>query len=194
MGGTLEVPEISMERQSVRVLMSSVWPEQRTTYIHQVIEAHPCKTLPSGNETNNVFGRYVGDGTEQGRTREPPSSDISFGAVGFCGQLGEISIDTCPGNSLPWFHCGLQGDEDKIIRGEGDADLNDLQENQGERMQISERIGQANWQDDSNSPCSTTVVPRAPTPKEPGLSEVSIFQVHGDTESVGPRRAGLVVS
>ena len=47
-------------------------------YIHQVIEAHPCKTLPSGNETDNVFGRYVGDGTEQGRTREPPSSDISL--------------------------------------------------------------------------------------------------------------------
>jgi len=86
MGGTQEVPEISMERQSVRVPISSIWPEQRNTHIHQVIEAQPCKTSPSWNEIDNVFGQYVGDGAEQGRTREPPSSDnISSGAVGFCG-------------------------------------------------------------------------------------------------------------
>ena len=64
-------------------------------------------------------------------------------------------------------------------------------------MHISERISQANWQDDSNSPCgfpSTTVVLRAPTSEEPGLPKVSIFRVHGDTESGGPPGARLVVS
>ena len=74
MGGPQKVFEISMERQSVRVPIPSVWPEQCTTCIHQIIEARPCKISSSGNETDIVFGRYVGDGTEQGETREPSSS------------------------------------------------------------------------------------------------------------------------
>ena len=38
------------------------------------------------------------------------------------------------------------------------------------------------------------MVLRAPTPEEPGLPKVSIFRVHGDTESGGPPGARLVVS
>ena len=152
----------------------------------------------SENETDNVFGRYVGDGTEQGETREPSSSDnIPSRAVEFCSQQGEVATDPYPSNPLPWFHCGLEGDEDQVIRGEGDTNLNGLQENQEEGMCICERIGQADWQDDSNSPCcfpSTTVVPRAPTPEEPDLPEVSIVRVYGDTEPGGPPGARLVVS
>ena len=104
MGGPQKVSEISMERQSVRVPIPFVWPEQCTTCIHQIIEARPCKVSSSGNETDNVFGRYVGDGAEQGETREPSSSDnIPSRAVGFCSQQGEIATDPYPGNPLPFI-------------------------------------------------------------------------------------------
>ena len=87
MGGSQKVPEISMERQSMRVSIPSVWPEQCTMCIHQTIKARPCKASRSGNETDNVFGRYVSYGAEQEETREPFSSDnIPSRAVGFCGR------------------------------------------------------------------------------------------------------------
>ena len=63
-------------------------------------------------------------------------------------------IGTSPGDSLPWFHGGLQGDEDQTVTGEGDTNFDSLQEDQGEGIHISERICQINWQDDSNPPCN----------------------------------------
>ena len=146
-----EVSEIPMAGQSVRVSVPSFWSEQCTTCLHQTTETCTCKASPPGHQTDNVLRRYVGDGTEQGGTRESLIPDnISSRVVRFCGQQGEVSIGTSPGDSLPWFHGGLQGDEDQAVRREGDTNFDSLQEDQGEGIYISERIGQINWQDDSN--------------------------------------------
>ena len=187
-----------MAGQSIRVSVPSLWSEKCATCLHQTIQTCTCKASPPGHQTDNVLRRYVGDGTEQGGTRESLIPDnISSRVVRFCGQQGEVSIGTSPGDSLPWFHGGLQGDEDQAVRREGNTNFNSLQEGQGEGIHISETISQINWQDDSNPPCnlpSPVMVQRASVSEEPDIPEVPVLQDHHDTESGGPSGAGLVVN
>ena len=92
MARSSEVSEIPMAGQSVRVSVPSLWSEQCTTCLHQTTETCTCKASPPGYQTDNVLRRYVGDGTEQGGTRESLIPDnISFRVVRFCGQQGEVS-------------------------------------------------------------------------------------------------------
>lgn len=134
MGRSPEVSEIPMERQHIRVSVSSNWSEQCTTCLHQVTHACTCKTPLARNES-----------TVQGKTGKTPSpNNNSPRTVRVRDQQRKIPSEANPTDTTSQLYGGLQGDEDQVLRGKGGAHCDNLQENQGETFRISERTGQIN--------------------------------------------------
>ena len=100
------------------------------------------------------------------------------GVIGICNQQAEVPVTTNLDHTVPWLLGGLQGDENQANRGESSTDHNSLQEAQRERIPVNKRVGQADWQDDSNpTSClsGSIVVSRAPVPEEPHVAEVPVI-------------------
>ena len=119
--------------------------------------------------------------------RRLPQIMLILESLGFV--INKQKFQLLPTQTIQYLGFLVDSREMKITLTEEKAcsiDHNSLQEGQRERIPVNKRVGQADWQDDSNTTSCLSgpiVVSRTPVPEEPHVAEVPVIR---DISEVDP--------
>ena len=179
-----KVPPISMGRNSVSLQSPTIWVGNRTSGVHEALEA--CSGSPSSQrtETGGIFGRHANCRDEQGRNRECVQTDqAAFGRAWFRDQPREITTTGNPVYRVPGLHGQLPLDVLQATEGQGERDQEQVQTGLTGENVTDTPIGSDHRCVDFNSPCnaaSTPTLSRSPSTKNPRTSPPPLIRVEGD--------------
>ena len=173
-----------MERDTLRVLVSTIQIEQCSKSIHQTDEAGGITFQEAGSVLHHLSGQFADNATNAVSPEDDNAGHShSTPGVGIQDQLGEECAHPDTGDPVLGFSCGLNKDDNSIARGQAKGYCPVLQPGQQEDQGLYSRPSSSHRQDDSDyngSPPSTIVLQEPAAPEEPGSAGNYDMEVHLD--------------
>jgi len=191
--GASPVPQVCLERQPVRVPVSTIRLEQCTPSIYQTSQASDGHFETERDPVHSHLRRPIDNGSVTRGTGEATARDtVTPPTTWLSDQLGQVKALSNSADRVPGSPDRLTIIDTFIARGESERDSQVLQLDHQPRKDLSSRTLQTDWQDDcynDGGSASAIVLPEPPETEESGIPQVSVIRGGG---GVGPRVEGGV--